>query len=692
MGAIGQLCPQCMRKITGDKGSYCTKCGYGFHNAPPIQHQLKPYSILKRRYLVGNVLGEGGFGITYIGYDLVLQLRVAIKEFYPKGYVTREANTTNNLTAYTGKNMQAVYKWRDDFLKEARILAKFDDLPGVVIVRDYFQENNTAYIIQEYLEGKTLSEYAASLGGRIPPEKLLPQIAPVLDALCAVHSEGLIHRDISPQNIMILHDGRMKLLDFGAAREYDLDEEKSFSIMLKHGYAPEEQYRRKGKQGPWTDVYALAGTIYICLTGVKPPEAMERIRQDSLQRPGMLGVALAPYVEQALMKAMSVYAEDRYQKADEFRAALYGTGGAEPENPANDPYGVPGQIPNLDQPVKLNIPEPNPVKIRYKRALIAALGAVCLAALLSVAYLSGRRKNGEEMAALDTVYGEQGTEANAQTANGSMPENEQTKETDESQKEAPKDNTPLIKISDDDKKEETVSDEGKIDSERQREDDADSSQTTQPSPETADDAYHETEEPTAPDRDYGSFQIDSGTVEDYARVLNPEEYQQYNGDENGFTFSFPAGLFNNVDVNNRQGGNDYGQYMQYIHFFGSAGSELVFSKTKRLDNRLVEEIANDIRAQKREEIRDAVELRFVSEADLGRIVITGNRMESDDIVYEVIRIDADYIMQMIFITPPYTSEEDEMQKSYVTESIYRMCGFSGSTKGVRSYQSYKMDQ
>lgn len=320
---INKLCPHCMKELDKENVGICSHCGYDFSETKEIHHQLKPYTILAGKYLVGDVLGEGGFGITYIGYDLNLEIRVAIKEFYPNGYATRESKNTSVLTAYAGNNIDIVYKWRDNFLREARSLAKCAHLSGVVGVKDFFQENNTAYIVQEFLEGQTLKEYCRERGGKLPVEQLLPALEPVILSLEEVHKEGLIHRDISPDNIMLLKSGQMKLLDFGAARDFTQEGEKSLSVLLKPGYAPEEQYRTKGNQGPWSDIYALAGTIYKCITGVTPPESMERMRKDELQRPSALGVSISPTIENVLLKAMEVYAENRYQTIEEFHRDLY---------------------------------------------------------------------------------------------------------------------------------------------------------------------------------------------------------------------------------------------------------------------------------------------------------------------------------------------------------------------------------
>ena len=321
---LNKLCPHCLMQVNNiSEIENCPYCGKNIKKISEVQHQLKPQTILAGKYLIGDVLGEGGFGITYVGFDLNLEMRVAIKEFYPNGYATREANATTALTVYSGQNQASVEKWRDSFIKEARSLAKCSHLSGVVGVKDFFQENNTAYIILEYLEGKTLKDYVKENGGKIPVTMLLQALEPVIVSLGEVHKSGLIHRDISPDNIMMLPGGNMKLLDFGAARDYTESGEKSLSVMLKPGYAPEEQYRSKGVQGPWSDIYALSGTIYRCITGVTPIESMERIRKDELKKPSELGIAIESSVEEALMKGLAVFSEDRYQNIEDFIKDLY---------------------------------------------------------------------------------------------------------------------------------------------------------------------------------------------------------------------------------------------------------------------------------------------------------------------------------------------------------------------------------
>lgn len=312
-----------MMENRGEREAVCRHCGKNLEIKDEIRHQLKPFTILSGKYLVGDVLGEGGFGITYIGFDLNLELRVAIKEFYPNGFVTRESGVTSTVTIYGGQNKEAILKWKNNFLDEARSLAKCSHLPGVVGVKDFFQENNTVYIVQEYLEGKTLKEYIKARGGKIPCNELLKYIEPVIIALGEVHEQGMIHRDISPDNIMMLKSGGMKVLDFGAARSYSEEDEKSRSVLLKPGYAPEEQYRTRGKQGPWSDVYALCATMYKCITGITPSESMERLRNDDMKTPSALGIPISPIHEKALMNGMAVLAENRIQSMKELYKALY---------------------------------------------------------------------------------------------------------------------------------------------------------------------------------------------------------------------------------------------------------------------------------------------------------------------------------------------------------------------------------
>lgn len=307
------LCIFCMNEID-DAGDKCPHCGQSQSvTIPP--HRLMPHTVLAGRYIVGAAKGEGGFGITYVGKDTRLDRTVAIKEYYPTGLVNRNSTVSPMVTQTEDEHgKDAFEKGRERFLTEAKTLAKFSGEPGIVHILDFFVENNTAYIVMEYLDGMSLSNKLKA-GGTMTPDEALTVLMPVMISLEKVHKQGLIHRDISPSNIMIL-EKTVKLIDFGAARHASGDGNRSISLMLKPGYAPEEQYRSKGVQGPWTDVYALCATIYKCITGVTPDEANDRLHHDELKTPSQLGINVDPRFESALMKGMSVMAENRYQSIE----------------------------------------------------------------------------------------------------------------------------------------------------------------------------------------------------------------------------------------------------------------------------------------------------------------------------------------------------------------------------------------
>lgn len=312
-----KYCMKCMRRITS--GDICPQCG-------PVQpqrklpHILPPGTVLKERYLVGNTLGQGGFGITYIGCDLLLDMRVAIKEYYPAGYANRNVFSSTEVTVSNPQHSEFIDAGLDKFLREARVLAEFHDAEGIVDVRDFFRENNTAYIVMEYLDGITMQECIQEK--LIEPKLMVNLMTPVLDSLERIHAKQVIHRDISPDNIMLMRSGKLKLMDFGAARQVDFSNQKSMSVVLKTGYAPVEQYRPKGELGPWTDIYALCATMYVCITGMHPDNALERVFSDTLKWPREIGIPMTESMENVLKKGMAVPWKERYQSIAELREAL----------------------------------------------------------------------------------------------------------------------------------------------------------------------------------------------------------------------------------------------------------------------------------------------------------------------------------------------------------------------------------
>ncbi len=270
------------------------------------------------RFTINECLGSGGFGITYRGYDHKLARDVAIKEYFPYGYVSRNVSTTNGITLNKAEYEGFYSEWKGKFLNEARALAQFSGVNGIVGVHEFFEESGTAYIIMDYLDGVTLKDYVKQ-NGKMPAAELCAKALPIISALEKVHEKGIVHRDISPSNIMRRNDGTLTLFDFGAAREYG--DNKELSVLVKRSYAPIEQYNSKGRQGAFTDVYAFCATLYYCITGMVPEESVERTIQDDLEPPSAYADVPA-HINDAIMKGMQVLAKDRYQNMRELADAL----------------------------------------------------------------------------------------------------------------------------------------------------------------------------------------------------------------------------------------------------------------------------------------------------------------------------------------------------------------------------------
>lgn len=316
------LCPGCMA-VLDEPDLACPLCGFDKNTYSPSPRSLRPFTKLNGKYLVGKVIGEGGFGITYIGFNMETDLPVAIKEYFPSELATRDTAQGNVITIFSGEAKDLYRDGLEKYLREARNLSMFSDLSGIVTVKDFFYENETAYIIMEYINGMTLKQHLTKVGGRMKQNEVIKMMKPVLESMNKIHEVGIIHRDISPDNIMITKNKQIKLTDFGAARVFDTEDNKSITVVLKRGYAPEEQYRAKGNQGPWTDVYALCATMYRMITGVTPQEALERIIEDSVEPLSKYDSTIWPETEYAIMKGLSLRAQDRFQSVDELIDALY---------------------------------------------------------------------------------------------------------------------------------------------------------------------------------------------------------------------------------------------------------------------------------------------------------------------------------------------------------------------------------
>ncbi len=313
------VCMGCMK----DKGpaERCSYCDWLEGTAPESTLHLPSRSVLQDKYIIGRVLGQGGFGITYLAWDSLLDRKLAVKEFFPRELATRDS-ANNTVKVHSNSYDEQFSYGLDKFLDEAKTLAKFDNHPNVIAVKDFFRANGTAYLVMNYLEGCTLKDYLLYKGVALTYDEALAVTLPVLDALQTVHEAGMLHRDISPDNIFITAQGSIIVLDFGAARHALGEKGKNLSIILKPGYAPEEQYRSRGMQGPWTDIYAVAATFYHAITGTMPQESLDRLAVDQLIAPSHLGIVISTVAEQALLRALAVNAENRYKTVGEFRDAI----------------------------------------------------------------------------------------------------------------------------------------------------------------------------------------------------------------------------------------------------------------------------------------------------------------------------------------------------------------------------------
>lgn len=313
-----ELCMNCFHV----KGKYevCPMCGHVEGTPPDQPHYLTPGTILGNHFLVGTAIGAGGFGITYRCFDVTLGIIVAVKEFYPTGLVNR-APGESAVGLLSGDKKEQYQAQLERFLMEAQSIAQFGKAKDIVNVYDFFEENNTAYIIMEYIDGVLLKDYLEKQG-RLSPEVALDVISPVIDAVKKIHAKDIIHRDISPDNIFISGENSIKVFDFGAAQLNDSSAGMAAEKVIKVGYSAPEQYRDKSKQGFFTDIYSVGAILYQMLTGIKPLESTEREFKDELKSPAELGIKLEPNTDRAVMEALAVKPELRFQSIQQFEDAL----------------------------------------------------------------------------------------------------------------------------------------------------------------------------------------------------------------------------------------------------------------------------------------------------------------------------------------------------------------------------------
>ena len=326
-----KICFGCFEQYD-DSFDICPHCGYAEGTEPELATYMRPGAILNERYVIGRALGHGGFSVTYLAWDALLLHKVAIKEYLPSEYATRRPGESR-LTIFSGKEGEYFQFGKEKFLDEAKRLSAFQNEAGIVHVYDCFSANETAYLVMEYLDGITLSEYlkkeaAVSPQGRIAPEEAISMLTPVMLSLQRVHDSGMIHRDIAPDNIMLLKDGGVRLIDFGAARHAVHDCGKSMTVIIKDGYSPEEQYNSHSVQGPAADVYALSATLYQMITGITPPGAIERgeylqkHKRDMLPPPSKFNKAVTKTQDTAILNGMALHTQDRTQSVAELYEEL----------------------------------------------------------------------------------------------------------------------------------------------------------------------------------------------------------------------------------------------------------------------------------------------------------------------------------------------------------------------------------
>lgn len=398
-----ERCPNCMHQLTGPD-DICEHCGFDIANYEEKSSCLRPFTVLQNKYMVGRVIGVGGFGITYIGWDLNLQTYIAIKEYFPDTFANRDTSSSQEATTVIPiEAKRDVYdKGLKRYVEEAQNLSKFYKLEGIVSVKDFFYDNGTAYIVMEYINGINLKEFLKNSGGRLEESVVLALMKPVLESLYQIHNSGLIHRDISPDNIMVDSDGKIKLIDFGSARGNAAETDKTYTVILKHGYAPSEQYYSRGNQGPWTDIYSICATMYKMLTGEVPPNSVERMEADEYKNPSAWGINISPRTEMVLAKGLAVKAGDRYQNIAELLNDLYG---AAPVNavttqlPINAPSGF-GNSASI-QSMHLSIQpaeekKENKKSGRNKVIIISVIAVIVILAIVGIALLVSGSKSKDD--------------------------------------------------------------------------------------------------------------------------------------------------------------------------------------------------------------------------------------------------------------------------------------------------------
>lgn len=321
---IKDICINCFQETGGEE--ICMHCGFQQVDKPKQICHLYPHTVLYDRYIIGKVINNGGFGVVYKAYDMQLENIVAIKELLPtqNSMVTRMPPSQTVIPVNDEKNEQ-FQKLKMRFMEESRVIAQFSNCESIVHIYDFFETNNTAYLVMEFLDGETLREKMNVNNEKMSYDEAINIIMPIMNALKIVHGKGIIHKDISPDNIFLCNDGRVKLIDFGAAKFGDSQiTVQENSVVTKPGYTPPEQYRLNGKIGPYSDIYSVGAVLYTILSGDTPEESIDRLEKDNLQKLNKLGVQLPVYAEKSIMKALALKENARFKSMDDFVKAICG--------------------------------------------------------------------------------------------------------------------------------------------------------------------------------------------------------------------------------------------------------------------------------------------------------------------------------------------------------------------------------
>ena len=310
-----RFCENCFKEV---HGTVCKACGFNSEDNAPDLSMLIPGSVLQNRYVIGRVIGKGGFGITYLAYDALVRRKIAIKEYFPYGLAQRTTGSIE-VSVTSDDNTEPFKLGAEKFYNEAKLVTRFNGNPNIVGVYDCFYENGTVYIAMEYLSGKTLKEYIRENGVLKAPRALFVA-KNICSALVVSHSASVLHRDITPDNIMVCDNGDIKLIDFGAARQIVAEHSQNFSVIIKPGFAPPEQYKKKGNQGPWTDVYSLGTTLYFTLTGDIPEDPSSRFDDDETFKENLFDID--PTMWEVITKATALTVDKRYADAYELKKEL----------------------------------------------------------------------------------------------------------------------------------------------------------------------------------------------------------------------------------------------------------------------------------------------------------------------------------------------------------------------------------